>query len=95
MGAAGLALAFLLLGGAAADAPATEEPVALSDSAYEVLPGIQPAYKDPGAPQEAARRYFTSTNFTMTCGWHSICLNPRGRLKDGGIESEYGNTSGG
>ena len=51
-----------------------------ADYEFEVLSGIQPAYEGTVASEPAARKYFTSTNLTMTCGWHSNwgCDNPRG-----------------
>ena len=63
---------------------------------HEVLPGIQPGYDGPLTSEEAARRYFVSTDIRMTCGWHATCAyyidadgNQRPPLPDYGIDMAY------
>ena len=60
---------------------------------YDILPGVQPLYEGPDSPESAASRYFVSDDLAMTCGWHSSCVNPKGKIdpkNDQKIIDRYG-----
>ena len=61
---------------------------------FDVLPGPQPAYEGIGK-SVSARRHFTSTDLTMSCGWHTDCGcdNPRARIERAAVVLARGDCS--